>query len=114
MKKIIKFNKPYVSLHTKKNLLSVLSNRVFADGIFQKKTEILIQRLIKSHSIKLTQSCTSALEVAMILANIGKGDEVIMPSYTFPSTANCVILRKAKPVFADINKFDLNIDVKSF
>ena len=113
MKKIIKFNKPYVSLHTKKNLLSVLSNRVFADGIFQKKTEILIQRLIKSHSIKLTQSCTSALEVAMILANIGKGDEVIMPSYTFPSTANCVILRKAKPVFADINKFDLNLDVKS-
>ena len=113
MKRIIKFNKPYISQNSKKNLLNVLRNKVFADGVFQKKTESLIKRLTKSYSIKLTQSCTSALEIAMILANIGNGDEVIMPSYTFPSTANCVILRNAKPVFADINKSDLNLSTKS-
>ncbi len=112
-KNIIKFNKPYISNSTKKNLLKVLKNKSFADGEFQTKSENVIKNLVNSKSIKLTQNCTSALEVAMILININKGDEVILPSYTFTSTANCILLRGAKPVFADINKHDLNISAES-
>jgi len=111
--KTIHFNQPYISKNTKNNLLKVLSNKKFSDGEFQIKTEKYIEKLIHSNSIKLTQSCSSALEVCMILADIKKGDEVIIPSYTFTSTANCVLLRNAKPVFADINKNDLNISIES-
>jgi len=111
--KAIHFNQPYISKNTKNNLLKVLSNKKFSDGEFQIKTEKYIEKLIHSNSIKLTQSCSSALEVCMILADIKKGDEVIIPSYTFTSTANCVLLRNAKPVFADINKNDLNICIES-
>ena len=60
--------------------------------------------------MSLTQSCTDALEVAAELIKLKPGDEVIMPSYTFTSTANSVVLKGAKPVFADINKNDLQID----
>jgi dTDP-4-amino-4,6-dideoxygalactose transaminase len=58
----------------------------------------------------LTHSCTAALEMAAILADLGPGDEVIMPSYTFVSTANAVALRGAVPVFADIRNDTLNLD----
>ncbi len=113
MPKVIKFNKPFIYKDTKNNLLKVINNKVFTDSEFQYKSEKLIQKLIKSNSVKLTQSCTSALEVAMILANINKDDEVIVPSYTFTSTANCVLLRNAKPVFADVNINDINLSINS-
>ena len=77
---------------------------------FKKKTEALIKKKINSKFIALTQSCTDALELAASLINLKPGDEVIMPSYTFTSTANAVVLRGAKPVFADINPISLNID----
>ena len=60
----------------------------------------------------MTQSCSSALEVAMLLINIKNGDEVIMPSYTFTSTANAVLLRGGKPIFVDINPNDINLNYK--
>ncbi len=113
MPKVIKFNKPFINKETKNNLLKVINNKVFTDSEFQYKSEKLIEKLIKSNSVKLTQSCSSALEVAMILANINKGDEVIVPSYTFTSTANCVVLRNAKPVFADVNINDINLSIDS-
>ena len=84
----------------------------FIDGIFQKKCENYIKKKIKSSSVKLTNSCTSALEIAMILINLKKGDEVIIPSYTFTSTANCIIMRGAKPVFVDINFSNLSMNVE--
>ncbi|EJT85404.1 TDP-4-oxo-6-deoxy-D-glucose transaminase [Pseudomonas putida S11] len=58
----------------------------------------------------LAHSCTAALEMAAILADVGPGDEVIMPSFTFVSTANAFVLRGAVPVFVDIRPDSLNLD----
>ena len=77
-----------------------------------------LQKIVKVYCVKitgashalLTHSCTGALEIATLLANLGPGDEVIMPSYTFVSTANAVVLRAATPVFVDIRPDTLNID----
>ena len=68
-----------------------------------------VENLRCSHAL-LTHSCTAALELAAIIANVGEGDEIIMPSYTFVSTANAFVLRGAKPVFIDIRPDNLNID----
>src|SRR5262245_32863120 len=74
----------------------------------------LCQDWILSHvggvSCRLTHSCTAALEMAAILADLAPGDEVIMPSFTFASTANAVVLRGARPVFVDIRPDTLNLD----
>ena len=112
MKKKIIFNKPLINYEAKKNILDVLKKKNFTDGFYQKECETFIKKKISSHSIQLTHSCSSALEVAAILIDLKKDDEVIMPSYTFTSTANCIIMRGAKPVFVDIKLNDLNIDPK--
>ena len=111
--KIIDFNKPFVTSEDKKYVDYVFKNNKYADGYFQGQCENFIRGKIKSKFVALTQSCTSALEIAMILINLKKDDEVIMPSYTFTSTANAVLLRGAKPVFADVNLDDANLDFKS-
>ena len=113
MKDKIFFNKTFVNKSDKKYVNKVFRNNKFTDGEFQAKCELLIKRKINSKYIALTQNCTSALEIAMILINIKKGDEVIMPSYTFTSTANAVLLRGGKPVFADIHLNDANLDIDS-
>ena len=112
MKKI-DFNKPFVTHEDKRYVDNVFRNNKYADGYFQKQCESFIRNKIKSKFVSLTQNCTSALEIAMILINLKKDDEVIMPSYTFTSTANAVLLRGAKPVFADVNLEDANLDFKS-
>ena len=106
------FNKPYNSKLIKKNVLNVLKNKVFADGKERLKTEFHLSKILKSKKIILTQSCTNALEASMIACGFKPGDEVILPSYTFTSTANCILMTGAKPVFADICKDTLNIDPK--
>ena len=93
-----------------KNVNKVLKKGILTDGYFQKKTELLIKNKINSKFIALTQSCTDGLELASSLINLKPGDEVIMPSYTFSSTANPVVLKGAKPVFADINSHDFQIN----
>ena len=113
MAKKIEFNKPFTSNNDSKYINAVLKNKKFADGYFQKKCEIIIKNKINSKFVALTQNCTSALEISMILINLQKGDEVIMPSYTFTSTANAVLLRGAKPVFADVNLYDANLSYQS-
>ena len=113
MTKKIEFNKPFTSNNDSKYINAVLKNKKFADGYFQKKCEIIIKNKINSKFVALTQNCTSALEISMILINLQKGDEVIMPSYTFTSTANAVLLRGAKPVFADVNLYDANLSYQS-
>src|SRR6185436_10510951 len=70
----------------------------------------LLEGKLGARKVLLTHSCTAALEMSAILAGIGPGDEVIMPSYTFTSTANAVVLRGATPVFLDIRPDTLNID----
>ena len=77
---------------------------------FEKKSLSMIANKLKSSFVHLTSSCTAALEVSSILSEIEAGDEVIMPSFTFSSTANAVALRGGVPVFVDIKPDTLNID----
>ena len=80
------------------------------DGDFTKKCNAWLEQLTGCRKASLTHSCTAALEMAAILAEIQPGDEVIMPSYTFVSTANAFVLRGGIPVFVDIRPDTLNID----
>jgi dTDP-4-amino-4,6-dideoxygalactose transaminase len=70
-----------------------------------------LQQRTGAHQVVLTPSCTDALEMAALLLDIAPGDEVIVPSYTFPSTANAFLLRGAKVVFADSGPDSPNMDV---
>jgi len=80
------------------------------DGLFTQKCHAWLEQTTGCHKALLTHSCTAALEMAAILADIQPGDEVIMPSYTFVSTANAFALRGGIPVFVDIRSDTLNID----
>ena len=111
--KTIEFNIPYIIDTDKKHIYEVFKKNKYADGFYQKECENFIKTKIETNFVALTQNCTSALEIAMILINLKKNDEVIMPSYTFTSTANAVLLRGAKPVFADINLRDANLNIDS-
>ena len=84
--------------------------RLAGDGPYTKRSSELLGAYLHSHNVLLTHSCTAALEMAAILADLNPGDEVIMPSYTFVSTANAFVLRGAIPVFVDIREDTLNID----
>ena len=97
---MIPITKPSLDISDLRYIKKVIKSKILTDGYFQKKTEELIKKLINSKFVSLTQSCTAALEIASILINLKKGDEVIMPSYGFVSVANSVVLRNAKPVFA--------------
>ncbi len=104
------FNKPYFCDDELVNLKTCLqSTGTSSDGKFSKACENWFLHHIHKHTI-LTVSCTAALEMAALLANIKPGDEVIMPSFTFASSANAFVLRGATPVFIDINPLTQNID----
>ncbi|HEY6044517.1 MAG TPA: dTDP-4-amino-4,6-dideoxygalactose transaminase [Nitrosospira sp.] len=107
----IPFNKPYM---TGKELWYVsqahASGHLAGDGIFTRKCNAWLESRIGCHKALLTHSCTAALEMAAILAQIQPGDEIIMPSYTFVSTANAFVLRGGIPVFVDIRPDTFNID----
>lgn len=107
----IPFNKPYM---TGKELWNIsqahASGHLAGDGGFTRKCNSWLEQRIGCQRALLTHSCTAALEIAAILAGLGPGDEVIMPSYTFVSTANAFVLRGATPVFVDIRPDTLNID----
>lgn len=99
---MIPFNKPYLTgLETKYILDSVNSGKISGDGIYTKKVHSFFENRFNFRKCLLTTSCTDALEMSAILINIQKDDEVIMPAYTFVSTANAFVLRGAKIVFAD-------------
>lgn len=108
---MIPFNKPYM---TGRELLHIeqahAKGHLAGDGIFSKKCHAWLEDRTGSRKALLTHSCTAALEMAAILADIQPGDEVIMPSYTFVSTANAFALRGGVPVFVDIRSDTLNID----
>jgi dTDP-4-amino-4,6-dideoxygalactose transaminase len=80
------------------------------NGDFTKRCQHLLEQQLGAPRVLLTHSATGALEMAAILAGIGPGDEVIMPSYTFVSTANAFALRGAVPVFVDIRADSCNLD----
>jgi len=108
----IKFNIPYYPKSIKKNINLVLKSNKLIDGNFRDVGEKYLEKLLSSKKIFLTQSCTSALEACISICNIGYGDEVIVPSYTFTSSANSILLNSAKPVFADVDLNTLNLDPK--
>jgi len=107
----IPFNKPYM---TGKELwyISQAHNKgwLAGDGYFTKLCHAWLEEKTGAKKALLTHSCTAALEMAAILADIKPGDEIIMPSYTFVSTANAFVLRGGVPVFVDIRPDTLNID----
>ncbi len=107
----IPFNKPYM---TGKELwyISQAHNKGYlaGDGYFTKQCHAWLEKTTGTKKALLTHSCTAALEMAAILADIQPGDEIIMPSYTFVSTANAFVLRGGVPVFVDIRPDTLNID----
>ncbi|MBX9778455.1 MAG: dTDP-4-amino-4,6-dideoxygalactose transaminase [Xanthobacteraceae bacterium] len=80
------------------------------DGTFTKRCQDWVEQRTGCSKALLTHSCTAALEMAALLANVEPGDEVIMPSFTFVSTANAFVLRGARPVFVDVRPDTLNID----
>jgi dTDP-4-amino-4,6-dideoxygalactose transaminase len=111
--KRIPFNRPYNDNSISESLRECLEiGRFSGDGKFTKDCSVLMENLYSSHKVLLTTSCTHALEMSAILAEIKEDDEVIMPSYTFVSTANAFVLRGAKIVFVDIRPDTMNIDEK--
>lgn len=108
---MISFNiPPFTSNEEKYVLESMKSDKISGDGGFTKKCHVWFEEKLDCKKTLLTTSCTHALEMAAILLDIKEGDEVIMPSYTFVSTANAFVLRGAKIVFVDIRPDTMNID----
>ena len=108
---VVAFNKPYMTGKELWNIAQAHNNYHLAgDGEFTRKCHAWIEEHARCDRALLTHSCTAALEMSAILAGIGPGDEVIMPSYTFVSTANAFALRGAVPVFVDIRPDTCNID----
>ena len=109
----IPFNKPVIAGSELERIKDAIARSQLAgDGHYTHLCEKEICRITTSPHALLTHSCTAALEMAAILLNLKEGEEIIMPSYTFVSTANAVVLRGATPVFVDIRLDTLNIDEK--
>lgn len=105
------FNVPRLVGHEFDYLSEALSNlHLSGGGAFTRRCETWLAERLGVARVLLTHSCTAALEMAALLAGLEPGDEVIMPSFTFVSTANAVVLRGAVPVFVDIRPDTLNID----
>jgi dTDP-4-amino-4,6-dideoxygalactose transaminase len=108
----IPFNKPFIA---GKELFYIAqavmeNNHTAGDGPFTKKCQAWLEERLGCHQVLLTHSCTAALEISAILADIQSGDEIIIPSYTYVSTANSFVLRGGVPVFVDIRPDTLNIN----
>lgn len=108
---MIPFNEPTMTGNEKKYVIEVFSNnKMSGDGPFSKKCQAWFEEALPAKKTLLTPSCTAALELAALLIDIQPGDEVIMPSYTFVSTANAFVLRGAIVVFVDIRPDTMNIN----
>jgi dTDP-4-amino-4,6-dideoxygalactose transaminase len=108
---MIPFNKPYMTGRELSHIAQAHANgHLSGDGQFTKRSHAWLQERLDAKRALLTHSCTAALEMAALLLDLKAGDEVIMPSYTFVSTANAFVLRGAVPVFVDVRKDTLNID----
>ena len=111
---MIPFNKPFIIGNELKYIEdAVKSGKISGDGIFTKKCQDFFQAKYSFPKVLLTTSCTDALEMAAILCDIKEGDEVIVPSYTFVSSANAFALRGAKIIFADSYSDNPNVDPES-
>ncbi len=107
----IPFNRPFFSGKEFEFIQQALNNwRISGDGAFTRKCHVTLENMLGVPKALLTTSCTHALEMAALLLNIGPGDEVIVPSFTFVSTVNAFTMRGALPVFIDIRPDTFNLD----
>lgn len=107
----IPFNRPCLSGNEYKYIAQAIANgHASGDGPFTRLCHELLERELRVPKVLLTTSCTHALEMAAILLECGPGDEVILPSFTFVSTANAFVLRGARVVFADVRPDTMNLD----
>ncbi len=108
---MISFNVPCITGNEKKYIRKAIENKKFSgDGFFNQRCAQILKNITGSKEVLMTSSCTHALELAALAIGIKPGDEVIMSSYTFASTANAFVLRGAKIVFVDIRPDTMNID----
>ena len=111
MEQRIPFNKPFIAGKELYYIAQAVTfNNLAGDGHFTRQCTRLLEEKFGIHRVQLTPSCTAALEMAALLCNLAPGDEVILPSFTFVSTANAVVRLGATPVFVDIRPDTLNID----
>jgi len=108
----IVFNRPFIAGKEPYYIHDAIYKQkaLCGNGYYCKKSSNFIEKAFKIKKVLLTTSCTAALEMAAMLINIKPGDEVILPSFTFVSTANAFVIRNAVPVFVDIRPDTLNID----
>lgn len=108
---MINFNvAPYTGKEDKYVMEAILSRKICGDGMFTKKCNAWLEENTGAEKVLLTTSCTHATEMTALLSEIEPGDEVIMPAYTFVSTADAFVLRGATAVFVDIRPDTMNID----
>lgn len=108
---MIPFNRPFTIENELEYIKDTIDKGILSgDGYYSIKCHKFLEKKLNCKKALLTHSCTAALEMAAILLDIKPGDEIIMPSYTFVSTANAFVLRGGIPVFVDIRKDTLNID----
>ena len=109
----IPFNRPFVTGDEIDYTHAAIATSKFSgDGSHSAHCHALLQQSLGIRKALLTTSCTQALEMAALLLDVVPGNEVIVPAFTFPSTANAFVLRGARPVFVDIRTDTLNIDEK--
>ena len=107
----IPFNRPYMTGRELSHVAQThANNHLSGDGPFTKRCHAWLEKQTGAQRALLTHSCTAALEISALLLDLQPGDEVIMPSFTFVSTANAFVLRGAVPVFVDIREDTLNLD----
>jgi dTDP-4-amino-4,6-dideoxygalactose transaminase len=107
----IPFNRPFATGDEIDYIRAAIATPKFSgDGSFTAHCHMLLEQSLGIQKALLTTSCTHALEMAALLLDIAPGDEVILPAFTFPSTANAFVLRGARPIFVDIRADTLNID----
>jgi len=108
---MISLSEPNILKEDIKRINKLLKSKKLVDGFYQNKTQKLIQNILKAKYVALTQSCSDALEAGSLILGLKKGDEVLVPSFTFTSTVNSFMMFGAKPIFVDIDKETLNIDL---
>lgn len=114
----IPFNRPYITGNEIKYIQDLIDHissgkKISGDGEYTEKASRFLERRFEGKKALLTTSCTTALELATYLLDLKPGDEVIVPSYTFVSTVNPILLAGARPIFAEIREDTLNIDPES-
>ena len=108
---IVPFHKPFLVGNEESYISKVIKNEHFSgDGPFSEYSTAELKNIIKSNYVHLTPSCTASLELVALSEDFEKGDEVIMPSYTFVSTANAFLLRGVKIKFVDVEPDTMNIN----